>query len=225
MKLFTIFSLVTCLFFTKVGAIDVDPIGKEIKAGVKKYKLGDFNGSLEHFKKAEKEISSDPRLEFNKGTTYYKMGDYSQALESFEKALGSNDPNLQAKAMYNIGNTYYKLGNKKKAIESYARTLGLDPNFEQAKKNLEIIRKDDKDSSDSSKENENENQTQQNSQSPSHSQSQKQKQGSESSSEQETVPKNLTPQEANRILESYKQDTVKRKKTSSPWNRFEEIFW
>lgn len=215
------------MLFTKLIAIDIDPVGKDIKAGVKKYKLGDFNGSLEHFRKAEKEISGDPRLEFNKATTYYKMGEYSQALESFEKALQTNDLNLKAKAMYNLGNTYYKIGNKKKAIESYTRALNIDPNFTQAKQNLEIIRKEEKGYGYNTQKNENEEKSQsQSSNSETQLSSQNQKKENSLLKQKELEEqKKLTQEEANRILESYKQDTVKRKKTSSPWSSYNEIFW
>lgn len=210
------------LLFTKGFAFDLDPVGKEVRTGVKKYKLGDFQGSLEHFKHAEKDIPNDYRLEYNKGTTFYKTRDYYKAIESFEKVLKSEDTNLKAKALYNLGNTHYRLGDKKKAIQNYTQALSLEPNFEQAKKNLEIIRKEEKDDRQESESDEQKDSS--NSASSRNQSSTKSQKEEEKTSEQERE-KSLSKEEANRILESYKQDKVKRKKASSKWSHYNEIFW
>jgi len=212
-----------CSLFFVVYGIDVDPIGKEIKNGVKKYKLGDFNGALESFQRVEKEISNDPRLEFNKGTGYYKLKDYNSALEQFEKVVEKADTDLKAKAFYNLGNTYYKMGEKKKAIQEYLNALKLNPNLEQAKRNLELIRQ--KEEKPSNPENQEQTNSQQSQNQPAFP-SKKQKLNSSPTEElDEQTRKQISKAEAERILESNRQDKIKRKKAKSKWSNYDDVFW
>ncbi|MBK9502778.1 MAG: hypothetical protein IPO06_26065 [Leptospiraceae bacterium] len=60
-------------------AFDVDPVGKNVKEGVERYKAQNFQGSLDSFNQAESQGKEDDKLYFNKGTSYYKLNDYKLA--------------------------------------------------------------------------------------------------------------------------------------------------
>ncbi len=68
-----------------------------------------------------------------KGSSYYKAGDYDAALHEFKKA---ND----ATGLYNQGNAHAKLGQMDDAINAYEKSLALNPDNEDAQKNLELLK-------------------------------------------------------------------------------------
>ena len=216
-------SLFVVLFLSAsltLSAFDVDPVGKSVKEGVERYKSQDFQGSLESFNQAESQAKEDDRLSYNKGTSYYKLNDYKLALKYFEKSALSNDKDLKLRSLYNKGNTYAKLGDKKNAIKSYMDALNTDPEFLPARKNLELLtKKEDPDKKDQDKKN-------------STAKNKKDKSGNEKKEEKEETQnkpsesnKQITKEEAERILESAKQSKINRKKMTQRQPERNEVFW
>ena len=68
-----------------------------------------------------------------KGSSLYKSGDYEGALKEFQQ---SNDAN----GLYNQGNAHAKMQNFDEAIKAYEQALEQNPDMEDAKKNLELIK-------------------------------------------------------------------------------------
>ncbi len=221
-----------CLLFSfnTAYAIDLDPDGKPIKEGIERYSYNDFQGALENFSEAEKNFKEDARINFNKGTAYYKLNDFENAKKSFEKSISTEDKNLKANSFYNLGNTYSKLNDKKNAIKSYMNALNENPNLSEARKNIELLNKeedkdkkkdkqDDKDQEQNKDKNQNEK-----------SKDQKKKQnknGEDDKSDKNQTPENkgLTKEEAEKILEQLGKDKINRKKTDQGRNESSEIFW
>ena len=69
-----------------------------------------------------------------RGAAAYKSGNYEQALRDFEAEKGTT-------ALYNQGNALAKSGKIKEAIAKYEEVLKEDPNFEDARFNLEYLKK------------------------------------------------------------------------------------
>ena len=69
-----------------------------------------------------------------KGASYYRQGDYDKAYGEYAKG---ND----ATALYNQGNALAKSGKINEAIAKYEETLKLEPAHEDAKFNLEYLKK------------------------------------------------------------------------------------
>jgi len=147
------------LFYSSsILSFDVDPVGKNVKEGVERYKAQNFQGSLDSFNQAESQGKEDDKLYFNKGTSYFKLNDYKLALKYFEKSAASDDKDLKLRSLYNKGNTYAKLGDKKNAIKAYMDALNTNPDFLPARKNLEMLtRKDNKDKQDQKQDNKDQN--------------------------------------------------------------------
>ena len=69
------------LFSSSILSFDVDPVGKNVKEGVERYKAQNFQGSLDSFNQAESQGKEDDKLYFYKGTSYFKYNDYKLALK------------------------------------------------------------------------------------------------------------------------------------------------
>ena len=69
-----------------------------------------------------------------KAAAYYRAGDYDKALANLE---GIDTP----QATYNRGNALARLGRIQDAIESYEQTLRKQPDHDDAKHNLELLKK------------------------------------------------------------------------------------
>jgi Ca-activated chloride channel homolog len=221
-----------------VHTFDLDPVGEEVKEGVKNYKMRKFQDALNHFEKAAKDHPSENRHAFNKGATHYKMKEYDDAIKQFSQSSYSSDKGVKTQSYYNLGNSYYQKGDTLSAIKSYMRALESDPSFLPARKNLELLRKKEEEKQEKNKqeskrdENMNQNSEQANNQ-PSEGDQQKQankKKQKEKTDELQNEnskkqQEEMTQEDAERILESTKQDQVKRKKSPQMMKSNKGFFW
>lgn len=67
-----------------------------------------------------------------KGFAYYQMGELDKALEAYSEAS-------TAEGFYNLGVVYAQMGNWEAAQQAFDTSLELDPEFRQAKVNLERV--------------------------------------------------------------------------------------
>ncbi|PKN95848.1 MAG: hypothetical protein CVU43_23760, partial [Chloroflexi bacterium HGW-Chloroflexi-5] len=120
----------------------LDPYKDEVAQGNKQLKDKNITEAKKHYQNAERYAPSRDdlkNLEFNKAVADFISGDTDSAMDGYRNALRSEDRNVQKKAFYSLGNVYYKAGKKKEAAQAYMNALKLDPNYENAKKNLEYI--------------------------------------------------------------------------------------
>lgn len=230
MKRIILFLLLFLFVTGSVYSFDVDPVGKNIKEGVQKYKSGDFHGALDNFNHAEAKKEDDPRTLFNKGTAYYKLDDYKLALKYFEKAADTEDKNLKAKALYNKGNTYVKMGDKLNAVKAYSETLSIAPEYAPARKNLELLRRkeekkeNESDSQEKEKGEEGEEEKDKQNKKDGNGKKKQMKDDSSEEGEKEQERKKLSKEEAERILNSTRQNSIKRRKyIQNPQKN--DVFW
>lgn len=81
-----------------------------------------------------------------KASAYYRLGDYQKALEHFSQGGG-------AEALYNQGNALAKSGETEAAIAKYEEVLKQEPNHEDAKFNLEYLKRQQQQNQSSSSQN------------------------------------------------------------------------
>ena len=113
---------------------------REMKQGADAYKNRQYQGSLDHFLKAQMESPDDLKVRFNLASVQYQTGRYDEAARAFKTVvMQSHDPKLRQKAIYNLGNTFFRQGNLEAAVDFYRRAVDLDPSDLEAKQNLEFV--------------------------------------------------------------------------------------
>jgi Ca-activated chloride channel family protein len=150
--------------------------------GNRHYKKGEIGKAKTDYLKA---LGSEPGsvpVAFNLGNAYYKEASYEDSLKTYKTAAGdSKDPRLQSGAFYNLGNTLYRLKETDRAAEFYKRALRLNPKDEDAKFNLELLKKKEN----QKKQNEEKQKNQENQQKQQNQQNQKNPQSQQNSNDQE----------------------------------------
>ena len=119
--------------------------------GLAAYEKQDYEAALKFFLDAQIKAPEDPVLAYDAGNAYYRLKKFDEARKNFQGALQtlekqgkpSSTPlaELKPKALYNLGNAEFRLDRLPEAAKAYEQTLKLDPKDEDAKKNLEYVRK------------------------------------------------------------------------------------
>ena len=116
--------------------------GQELAQGGEKNKaVKAWEEALRYYRDAEIEKPENPELSYNIGNAIYRQEKYEDALERYFRALNSDELEHQAWTHYNLGNTSYRSGKYPEAIQAYQKCLELTPEDQDAKFNLEFVRK------------------------------------------------------------------------------------
>ena len=127
--------LVCCLFFFRRGIFVLIPalflstsahagwFLNNNQEGLKAFNQGDFQTAVEKFDAPDW-----------KGAAEYRLGNYEQAAKIYAKKQDET-------SLYNLGNALAKGGKIEDAITKYEEVLKLNPNHEDAKFNLEYLKK------------------------------------------------------------------------------------
>lgn len=164
LKILTI--LILSVSFIPVAHAKGETVRKERKAilkGNKLYDKKDYNGALNYYKNALSANATSAVAEYNFGLTSLQLGllkgDSVTVKNNLEKgiqylstvaAMGKNKPKLASMANYNLGNMSFMQEDYQKAIEYYKQALRLNPEDNNARRNLRIAQlklqnnKDDK---------------------------------------------------------------------------------
>ncbi|MEM2838773.1 MAG: tetratricopeptide repeat protein [Thermoplasmata archaeon] len=84
-------------------------------------------------------LKNDPLVLINKGFCQLKMDELDEALRSFDASLVIKET---PEAFNNKGIVLERMGKKDEAMECFEKAVALSPEFEDAKKNLERLRKE-----------------------------------------------------------------------------------
>jgi Ca-activated chloride channel family protein len=186
-----------------------------------------YEQALKYYRDAEIEKPESPELSYNLANVMYQQEKYPDALEKYYKGLSTEKPKDQATTYYNMGNALYRSGKYPEAIQAYQKCLDITPDDEDAKYNIEFVRKKMKEMLDQEKQRQqqqpqNQQQKQQSQQQEQNQaqqeeqkQGQKQEQQAQSQEEQkkqeekqqQMQPKQgMTKEDAERILNALKDD-------------------
>jgi Ca-activated chloride channel family protein len=103
---------------------------------------GDPENALESFRLAAAEEPDSSAAHYNAAVALHLLGQYQRAISETLRALPIDDPKEASAAYYNLGNHYARDGNMADAANAYRQALILNPNDEDAKYNLEQVRRE-----------------------------------------------------------------------------------
>ena len=199
----------------------------EAREGNRLYDEGRFDEAHQRYLEGLAAAPESGVLRFNDGNALYRSDDYQRALEAYQRAIESGDPELASSAWYNLGNALYRQQQLEQSLEAYKQALRLDPSDVDAKHNLERVLEqmqqqqqeqggeqdqEQQDQQDQQGENpqdqeppeeQQDGRDQQQPQQPDQPQDQQQPQGQGAP---EPAPGQMTPEEAERLLEAVDED-------------------
>ena len=174
------------------------------------YAEGRYAEAHEMYLEALRQDPGSPLIRFNEGNALYQTQEFERALEAYRDALESGDSALAPGAWYNLGNSLFRQQQLDASLEAYKQALRIDPGDTDAKHNLERVleqmeeqeqQQDQQNQDQNNQDQENQDQQQQPPQgSPEQEQEQEQQQ------QAPPPPGQMTPEEAERLLQAIQED-------------------
>ncbi|MCA9415468.1 MAG: tetratricopeptide repeat protein [Candidatus Omnitrophica bacterium] len=157
------------LMLVVTASFAANPFKRDIaEPGNQAFKEENYEKAASEYVKAQDLEPLSAELNFNLGSAYYRQDEYDRAMELFEKSTRADDISMAAKAYYNLGNARYKASKRdyeaavataggegaaggavqdyvkklEQCIKDYEETLKRTPEDEDAKYNLEMIRRE-----------------------------------------------------------------------------------
>ena len=139
MKLFEQNKSAEAIAFLEADIASGNPLPEEYNyLGLAYYQIGNYEKSVEAFKKGPSAAGSDKKLlYFNMGNSYFALQKWQEALDSY--SMSSVASPSYASAVLNKANVEIKLDKLKEAVADYKRFLLLRPEDEQRPKIEKII--------------------------------------------------------------------------------------
>jgi uncharacterized protein (DUF58 family)/tetratricopeptide (TPR) repeat protein len=114
----------------------------ELAEGNRLYAEGRFADAVKKYAEAVAAHPDIPELYFNMADAYLRLGDVERAEQAYNKYLNlTPDPVKQSRALFNMGDAELTRKDADKAIEFYKEALRRDPGNQDAKWNLESLKK------------------------------------------------------------------------------------
>lgn len=127
---------------------------KLVKKGNAFFSSGNYDEAINAYDEAAVDDPESPYIYFNKGTALYKKEDFTAAIDAFGKAaIKSKDIFLESKSRFNLGLCFFREGERQKdsdlkktlesydlSVQSFQEAIDLNPEFEEAAENIEMVR-------------------------------------------------------------------------------------
>ena len=241
-----------------LGWTFLDPVAKKNEEGNALFEKGEYEAALRRYLEAQQEGRARPELHFNAGDALYKQEKYAEAMQEMGRAADGTHPDMSAAAHYNLGNALFRQEKFQEAVGAYKKSLEQRPDDIDAKINLELAleklkqnqqnqqnqNQDDQDKQDQQDKSQNQdrdNQDNQDQQDESQNQDQQDQQGQDQQTQQDGQdqqgqqeqqqgqdPREMTPEEAARILNAMKareEESQKRRKLKLRGRRYDGNAW
>lgn len=102
---------------------------------------GNADEAIKAYDQAKAGLGHRPELWLNHGLALLKKGDPQNARPSLERALLSNEKDIRSRAHYLLGNAAFDLKDYKASIDAYKKALREVPSNKDAKYNLELAQR------------------------------------------------------------------------------------
>ena len=132
---------IAILFLTAPAALAETAAGS-VREGNSLYLEGKYDDALKKYQAAQVESPADKRIMFNLGDVQYRLENHEEALSEYLRAAPDANEKISAQSHYNAGNALYRAGRLEDAIKQYLKALEIDPEEEDAKHNLEFVRRE-----------------------------------------------------------------------------------
>ena len=200
---------------------------KAIREGVKAFEEGKYADAEVEFRKAESFNSDSYEAEFNTGTALYGQEKYEETVKQYETLLSeTEDVEKEAQIWHNIGNSLLEAQQYGPSIEAYKNSLRRAPGDEDTRYNLAYAKQklreqqeqdrqeeqnkdqqqDQGEDNQDKQQNEDQQQDQQQDQGQDQqNKDQQQDQGQDEQQEQQNAPREISREDAERMLQAIQQ--------------------
>jgi Ca-activated chloride channel homolog len=121
-------------------AFAVLPFGAyAMSPGEKAYANGDYEKAENYFREKVQKDRKDYQNRYNLGNSLYQLKQYDESSEEYESSV-ENKSDFQY-GWYNLGVALAKQQRYQDAMDAFQRALEINPNDQDAKRNLEIVKK------------------------------------------------------------------------------------
>ncbi len=115
--------------------------GSRNKDGNRLYEQGKYEEAEKAYFDALANSPGRPEITYNLGNALIRRQKYDQALQALREAESKGEGGLRADSWYNIGNALFEMNRFKDAAGAYIQALRLVPGDREAKHNLELALK------------------------------------------------------------------------------------
>ena len=216
------------MLFASASSLEAQAGRAEVRDGNRLYEEGRFQEAHEKYLEGMAAAPESGVVRFNDGNALYRGEDYQRAVDAYQRAIEAGDQQLESAAWYNLGNALYRQQQLQESLEAFKQSLRVNPANTDAKHNLERVlqelqqqqQEQDQDQEGQQEEDQNQEgqqpqqdeQQQQDDQESSDEQEPQQAQDPQDGEEQdgqgtpEPEPGQLTPEEAERLLDAIDED-------------------
>ncbi|MEE8536974.1 MAG: tetratricopeptide repeat protein [Acidobacteriota bacterium] len=106
--------------------------------GNEAYRRTRYDDALRSYTEAQVDSPDSPIIEYNIGNVFYRQQAYDRASEAYGKALENAEGTLARDVFYNLGDSRFMAQDFGGAVQAYTQALRIDPSDRDAKRNLEI---------------------------------------------------------------------------------------
>ncbi len=203
-------NLIIILFLLNFTALQAysQHVNPDVRRGNREYKAENFTEAEKNYRRALEEDSQSLKALYNLANALYKQGRYDEAANILDGISNLNIPdNRRADVYHNLGNA--RLGNQQiqEGIEAYKNSLRLRPDDNDTRHNLAMAMRllqeqEQQQQQDQDQEQDGDNDQQQDQQ---QQDEQEQEQDQEQEQESQPRPDQISPEDAQRILDALNQ--------------------
>ncbi|OQW95228.1 MAG: hypothetical protein BWK79_03180 [Beggiatoa sp. IS2] len=119
--------LLIVIFYFPVEVMAINWLQNQEQQGQTAFEQGHYGEAVQLF--------SDP---YRRGVALYRDKKYAEAAKTFATVTR---PETKVNALYNLGNAYFQQNDYERAMASYQQALAMKPDFEDARYNMELAKK------------------------------------------------------------------------------------